>query len=233
MTVTVSQKTPSQAGDATTIDDAIGISAIATGWTGSMQETGDETFTESTSGFGSWLADKSRPLESTELREPTPPSLRRKKKTTKLQAVATTHDAEALRMECDALARRSRDLFKDACKASHESDVDLADANYLGAIQQLEDLWEFGHLRGQEFNDLLGLLSAATKHSELDEFNSEQRVEMMLAFEDLCTWLIDENSVERHIEEFARLDINILSPVLSPTGKRYRIQIEEIDETKD
>jgi len=93
----------------------------------------------------------------------------------------------------------------------------------------LEELWRFAKYRDMAFRDLLGILDAATKHTELEAFNCSQRDILRNAFQDLPGWTIDYGAIEAAIQKFAEFEIDITGPIREKTAKSYRITIEEID----
>ncbi|HJT76146.1 MAG TPA: hypothetical protein VJ739_03000 [Gemmataceae bacterium] len=135
--------------------------------------------------------------------------------------------AQELRDSCVALARRARDAFKDACSAGMPDEVEASFASAKGLIQEL---WEFAYLRDRPFRDLLGLLDAALKRAELSELSDCQRDVLRQAFADLPRWMLDEGTVEGHVDRFAEHGVDIIGPLRIATGKKVRVTFEVVDE---
>lgn len=135
-------------------------------------------------------------------------------------------DSEAIRDAMQALARKARDSFRNACETSDE---DSAEASYMTMRSSLEELWDFARYRDLAFRDLLAILDAATKHVDINRFNNNQRDALRNAFQDLPIWHIGIEDVDRTIERFAEFDIDITGPIRQQASKKYRVVIEEID----
>jgi len=132
-----------------------------------------------------------------------------------------------LRDDCVAMARRASEAFADACEAETE---DEAEASFLVAKRFVENLWEYAYLRDQPFRDLLALVDAALKRAELPQLSQAQRDSVREALSDIHRWLLDEDTVEEHIERFAEHDVDITGPLRSTTGRKVRVTFEEVAE---
>jgi hypothetical protein len=135
-------------------------------------------------------------------------------------------DSEAIREAMQALARKARDSFRNACETSDE---DSAEASYMTMRSSLEELWDFARYRDLAFRDLLAILDAATKYGDINRFNNNQRDALRIAFQDLPIWHIGIEDVDRTIERFAEFDVDITGPIRQQASKKYRVVIEEID----
>ncbi len=141
--------------------------------------------------------------------------------------VEQTDEARELRDACVSLARRAGDAFSEACESTA---LDEADSNFSSSKGTLEELWGYAALRDRPFRDLLALLDAALKRTELGQLSDTQRDVIRQAFCDLPRWMLDDSAVEAHIERFADADIDILGPVRCREGQRVRVTFEEITE---
>lgn len=145
-----------------------------------------------------------------------------------LRQSRAAHDVADAKLETSqTIARRSRDAFKEACEAA---DADDAEASFLAVKQKLHELWNYAQVRDRPFRDLLGLLTVATKATEVRSFTQNQRDALGLAFADLPRLFLSDSLVEEHIDRFADNGIDqIMQPVAEMKGKRLKITIEEID----
>ena len=109
------------------------------------------------------------------------------------------------------------------------ADQEGAEASYLAMRLAIEELWRFAKYRDMAFRDLLAILDAATKHTDLGAFGPTQRNVLRSVFQDLPTWLIEYEVVESAIQKFAEHNIDISGPIRSTTPRRFRVTIEEID----
>jgi hypothetical protein len=134
--------------------------------------------------------------------------------------------SEDVRDRMQAIARKARDGFRDACSTI---DGDTAELNYIACRDALGALWEHAHLRDVPFRDLLAALSAAVNHTEFADFDESQRDVLRTAFTDLPRWLIEQAIVIEHLERFADHGVDILGPIRSQPKIAYRVVIEEID----
>jgi hypothetical protein len=125
------------------------------------------------------------------------------------------------------MARRANEAFRDACEAQ---DGDEAEPNFLAAKKLTENLWEYAYLRDRPFRDLLALVDAALKRTDLLQLSQVQRDSIRQAFADLPRWLLDEDTVEKHIELFAEHDVDITGPLRSTNGRKVRVTFEEVAE---
>lgn len=136
-------------------------------------------------------------------------------------------EADRLLDACQAVARRARDAFKEACTATN---VDDAEASFLSVKHKLDELWGYARLRDRHFRDLLSLVTTAIKKTELSAITPVQRDVLRQAFIDLPRLFLDDAVVEQHIDRFAEHAIDqVLAPIQAPKGKRLKITIEEID----
>lgn len=134
---------------------------------------------------------------------------------------------DEIRDECVAMARQTRDAFRDACDGGTGLDAELS---FATTKRLIEDLWGYAYLRDRPFRDLLALLDAALKRVDFTTLHKTQRDVLRQAFSDLPRWLLDESTVQGHIERFAEHDIDVVGPLRSATGRKLRISIEEIIE---
>jgi hypothetical protein len=136
-------------------------------------------------------------------------------------------EADRMLDTCQAVARRARDAFKEACEASSPDD---AEASFLASKDKLEELWKYAHLRDRPFRDLLALLTAAIKNADLSDITAVQRDVLRQAFADLPKLYLDDASIEAHIDSFAEHAIDaVVSPIRATLGKRMKVTIEEIE----
>jgi hypothetical protein len=131
-----------------------------------------------------------------------------------------------IRDVCVSTARRALDSYAGACDAA---DPDQSEACYVAAKAALEDLWGYARWRDRYFRDLLALLEAAVKPRELTDFAPAQREALRRAFEDLPKWILDDRTLEEHIDKFAELDIDITAPIRPASSRRLRLTLEEMD----
>jgi hypothetical protein len=134
--------------------------------------------------------------------------------------------ADRLREDSLSLARRAWMSFRDACEAN---DSDVRDASYHAARSALDELWSYAKHRDRPFRDLLGMLTAATKRTDIEVFDNTQRDVLRGAFADLSRWLLDYDAVLRHIESFAEHGVDITGPLRSQPTRRLKITIEEAE----
>lgn len=165
-------------------------------------------------------------IPSLRIYEPPAPS-RQKAPAVGEDSIRGKEQASELRDACVALASRARDAFEDACSTE---DPDESEASFASAKSLIEDLWEYAYLRDRPFRDLLALLDAALKRAELLEFSGTQRDVLSQAFSDLPRWMLDDTTVEGHIDRFAEYDVDITGPLRATTGKRVRVTLEVIEE---
>jgi hypothetical protein len=130
------------------------------------------------------------------------------------------------REESPRLARRARDSFRSACESQ---DVDTAEISYLTARATVVDLWNCAKYRDRGFRDLLALLDAAITRTDFNSFDDAQKEAIRSAFNDLPRWLIDYDALDRHIERFAEVDIDVTKPVLGDPINKYKIIIQQIE----
>jgi hypothetical protein len=155
---------------------------------------------------------------------PQPPSKRFEGKE---EADRRPQPKEELRDACVSLARRARDAFSEACSSD---DPDEADSSFASAKSLLDQLWDYAYLRDRPFRDLLALLEGALKPVELESLRDAQREAIRQAFDDLPRWMLDDSTVEGHIDRFAEEDIDPTAPVRGTPGKKVRVTIEVIEE---
>ncbi len=191
--------------------------------------TGAELFNPSAGkGTDAQQALATEPIPSLPLYEPPPPAQKRQKApAVGDDSIQGAGQATELRDACVALARRARDAFSDACSTENP---DEEEASFASAKNLIEDLWEYAYLRDRPFRDLLALLDAALKRAELMEFSETQRDVLSQAFSDLPRWMLDDTTVEGHIDRFAEYDVDITGPLRATTGKRVRVTFEVIEE---
>ncbi len=134
--------------------------------------------------------------------------------------------AESLRDACLVLAQTARDAFREACTATNP---DQADACLAAAKDALERLWAYAPLRARPFRDLLGLLEAALKRTELSQLTTTQRDVLRQAFSALPRWILDDETVEDFIDKFADHEIDITGPLRPMTPKRVRVIFQPIE----
>jgi hypothetical protein len=143
------------------------------------------------------------------------------------ESFVTQDEADRMLDACQAVARRTRDAFKEACEALSPDD---AEASFLASKDKLEELWKYAHLRDRPFRDLLALLTAAIKNAALSDLTDVQRDVLRQAFADLPKLYLDDDLVGSHIDRFAEHAIDeVLSPIRAASGKRLRVTIEEIE----
>jgi hypothetical protein len=136
-------------------------------------------------------------------------------------------EADRMLEACQAVARRARDCFKEACESE---EPDEAETSYLAAKDKLEELRGYAHLRDRVFRDLLMLVLAAVKFTNLHDITPHQRDILRTAFADLPVLFLDSAAVERHIGSFADAGMDqVLDPIRPPKGKRLKVTIEEAD----
>ncbi len=137
----------------------------------------------------------------------------------------STDDA-ALRDAAQGVARKARDAFRDACRTL---DPDRGECSFMAMTSSLDELWDYAKYRDVPFRDLLGMLDAATKCSDIKDFGSEQRDALCNALNDLTSWLLDYEAVHDHIRRFAELGIDVTGPIRNAIPRRMRITIEELE----
>jgi hypothetical protein len=89
----------------------------------------------------------------------------------------------------------------------------MTDADYATMKKTILALWDQVKSLEIPFRDLLGLLDAATKYHELSDFDTRQQEAIGNAFRDLSRGSLDFAIVDRHIERFADLGIDIIGPL--------------------
>lgn len=192
--------------------------------------TGGKLF-DLSAGKGTEAQQASAPESITSLRlyDPPPPPSRRHQKAPAVgeDSIQGAEQASELRDACVALARRARDAFKEACSSETP---DEAEASFASAKSVVEELWEYAYLRDRPFRDLLALLDAALKRAELTELSETKRDVLGQAFSALPRWMLDDTTVEGHIDRFAEHDVDIIGPLRATTGKRVRVTFEVIEE---
>lgn len=191
--------------------------------------TGDKLFDPS-AGKGTEAQQAPASESSTSLRlyePPTPSRWRQKAPAMGDDSIQGTEQATEFRDACVALGRRARDAFKDACSLETP---DEAESSFSSAKSLIEDLWEYAYLRDRPFRDLLALLDAALKRAELIELSETQRDVLRQAFSDLPRWMLEDTTVEGHIDRFAEHAVDIMGPLRVTKGKRVRVTFEVIEE---
>lgn len=139
----------------------------------------------------------------------------------------TFNDAEMEKLACATTARKARDSFSDACQLN---DPINAEASFSACTDAISELWGYVPLKGRPFQDLLGLLAAATKKRDFSEIDQQHHDTFQAAFWDLAKYFVEEEDVQSHRKRFAEVGIDILRPLQSANSPRLRITIEEIDD---
>ncbi|MBM4070492.1 MAG: hypothetical protein FJ271_16280 [Planctomycetes bacterium] len=161
---------------------------------------------------------------------PTAAQLRQKTSGSGVDAYRSPEQAGEIRDICQQLACRARDAFKDACSSIS---IDEAEASLASTKGHIEELWEYAYLRDRPFRDLLALLDAALKRAALPDLNTAQRDVLRQAFADLPRWMLEDATVDDHIDRFAEHDVDIIGPLRATRGKRFVVSFEEVKSDGD